>query len=186
MDRLKTIFFIGVAALAILALATICGIDLEFVELIVLVCLSAIMLIIALHFAYQSEKVKKKSEVLDKIWEVLKMPSEPSESSVKSTIEQTEWYKQEKNDEINSRSYEHYRLSYNILVFIQEQQTNRLDYIVKHTLDLAEAINENIKVILGCATGITTIFAIANFVVEGDLQKMLGVICLLGVAALRQ
>lgn len=188
MDWLKTIFFIGVTALTLLALATIGGIDLEFVELIVLGCLSVIMLITALHFTFQSEKAKKKSEVLDKIWEVLKMPSEPSNpaisSSVKSKIKEQEWYKQEKNDEINSRSYEHYRLSYNILVFIQEQQTNRLDYIVKHTLDLAEAINENIKVILGCATGITTVLAIVNLAVEGDLQKWLGTICLFGVSSL--
>lgn len=159
-------------------LISVLGIETDIVNLFVLAALFVlvgIIVVVALCQIFKpSEQDRTKECVLNELVKILGQFDTTS-------ITTENFYKNEKNN-FSSRSYEHFRLSYNILAFVQKQKTGHLEYVIKHKRTSGDVAEQNLKSLIGLATAMGSIFSLMNLSIEGDFQKFIGVLCVLGVS----
>lgn len=139
----------------------------------VLLIFAVIMIICYLFQIFKtSKRDKTRGNVLDELEKMLGYLD-------KNSITREGFYQNEV-DKFSSQSYEHYRLSYNILAFAQKQKTGRLEYVVKYKQTLGDVEKQTLKSLIGFATAIGSVFALINLSITGDFQKLIGALCILG------
>ncbi len=174
--RYKGIMALFIVACIVVGVIEFKGINDNMVNSIVVSVLLIFAFIMLVYYLFQifktSKQDKTRGDVLDELEKMLGYLD-------KNSITGKGFYQNEV-DKFSSQSYEHYRLSYNILAFAQKQKTGRLEYVIKHKQTLGDAVKQTLKSLIGFATAIGSVFALINLSITGDFQKLIGALCILG------